>query len=67
MADNIFEVLQDKDDASAWRVELLDTKSGDVYIAVFYGPSAETRAIEYAGIKNAILKALRERQPIGPA
>ncbi len=50
-----FEALQDKENPMDWRVESLDMKSGDVYIAIFSGPLAETRAIEYAQFKNGHL------------
>jgi len=50
-----YEALQDKENPMDWRVEGLDMKSGDVYVTIFAGPLAETRAIEYAQFKNGHL------------
>jgi hypothetical protein len=44
--------IKDKENPSDWRVEALDSKAGDVYVAIFSGPLAEQRAIEYAKFKN---------------
>jgi hypothetical protein len=44
--------IQDKVNPSDWRVEAIDIKAGDVYVAVFCGPLAEQRAVEYANFKN---------------
>lgn len=46
------ETFQDIETPSDWRVESIDIKSGDVYIAIFAGPLAKERALEYAKIKN---------------
>jgi len=43
-----YEVSADKDFPQDWRVEAIDIKTGDVYVAVFSGPHAEQRAREYA-------------------
>lgn len=48
-----FESLRDKESPSEWRVEALDIKAGDVYVAIFCGPEAQERAEEYARFKNA--------------
>jgi hypothetical protein len=47
-----YEAFQDRDELSNWRVEGIDSKAGDVYIAIFAGPIAEQRASEYADFKN---------------
>jgi hypothetical protein len=49
-----FEAFQDTDDLSNWRVEGIDSKAGDVYIAVFAGPLAKQRATEYSVFKNNV-------------
>lgn len=48
----VHEVVQDRNSPNDWRVEAIDTKSGDIYVAVFSGPLAEARATEYASFKN---------------
>jgi hypothetical protein len=44
--------IQDKEFQEEWRVEALDMRSGDVFVAVFSGPLAKDRANEYADFKN---------------
>ena len=41
-------VFADKEFPHDWHVEAIDTKSGDIFQAVFAGPDAEDRAREYA-------------------
>lgn len=41
-------VFADKEFPKDWHVEAIDTKSGDIFQAVFAGPDAEDRAREYA-------------------
>jgi hypothetical protein len=41
-----------------WRVEALDTDTGGVYIAIFDGPGAQLRAVEYAAFKNGAMPAV---------
>lgn len=41
-------VFADKEFPNDWHVEAIDTKSGDIFQAVFAGPDAEGRAREYA-------------------
>ena len=41
-------VFVDKEFPKDWHVEAIDTKSGDIFQAVFAGPDAEDRAREYA-------------------
>lgn len=49
----LYEVHADKVEVGAYRVETVDEESeGECYIAVFMGPHAELRAIEYATYKN---------------
>lgn len=53
-----------------WRAEALDLKTGDSYIAIFSGPEAERRAVEYAAFKNGTIPALvepRAAQATAPA
>jgi hypothetical protein len=42
-----FECFEDKENPGDWRVEGLDKKSGEVFIALFHGFGAETRARQY--------------------
>lgn len=51
----VYESFQNRDNASDWRVEAIDSKAGDVYIATFAGPLARERADEYAKFKNGEL------------
>jgi hypothetical protein len=51
----VYESFQDRDNPSDWRVEAIDSKAGDVYIAIFAGPLAQERAAEYAKFKNGEL------------
>ena len=48
-----FEVVRDQKYANEWRVEAIDTKTGDVFVAIFSGPLAQERAKEYASFKNS--------------
>lgn len=44
-----FEVLKDKSNAEAWRVEAINyAGDGEVYVTIFAGPEAEERAHAYA-------------------
>jgi len=47
-----YERLQDKNNPEDWRVECIDSKSGDVFVAIFCGPLAQERALEYVAFKN---------------
>jgi hypothetical protein len=47
-----FEVIQDRLYPSDWRVEALNSKTGDIFVAIFCGTLAKERAIEYADFKN---------------
>jgi hypothetical protein len=46
------EAFQDQIQPAYWRVETIDSQSGDAFVAVFSGPRAEDRASEYAAFKN---------------
>jgi len=48
------EVVQDRVAPADWRVEAIDSKSGDVFVTIFCGPLAEERAREYAKFKQSI-------------
>ncbi len=49
-----WEILNDKGDLDAWRVEAIDFENeGECNVAIFAGPGAEERAEEYAAWKNA--------------
>lgn len=55
-----YEMVEDKLHSGDFRVEAIDSESdGEVYIAIFSGPDAETRAEEYADWKNSQQKSLR--------
>ena len=41
-----------------WRVEALDTDTGGIYIAIFDGPGAQLRAVEYAAFKNGAMSVV---------
>jgi hypothetical protein len=54
-----FETKEDQLQPGDYRVEAIDhSNDGEVYIAIFVGPDAKSRAEEYAGWKNAT------RQPV---
>ncbi len=53
------EVSQRRDTPNAWGVEAIDYPAdGAVYMAVFSGPQAKERALEYARAKFAKAAAL---------
>jgi hypothetical protein len=47
-----YKAFQDQIQPAYWRVETNDSQSGDAFVAVFSGQSAEDRASEYAAFKN---------------
>jgi hypothetical protein len=47
-----FEAFRDKVRPGDWRVEAINSNTGDVFVAVFSGPLAQARAAEYANYKN---------------
>lgn len=44
------EIIERKDAPGSWGVEAIDT-DGAIYMAIFLGPKAEERALEYARSK----------------
>ena len=48
-----FEAVRDRLRPSEWRVEAINSKTGDVFVAIFCGPLAKERAEDYATLKNA--------------
>lgn len=55
----IYEVFQDMKfpELNEWRCEANDTKTGDVYVALFGGTDAEQRAREYASWQQSLTRA----------
>ena len=47
-----FEAIRDRLRPSEWRVETINSRTGDVFVAIFCGPLAQQRAVEYADFKN---------------
>lgn len=47
-----FEAFRDKDYPSDWRVEAINSNTGDDFVAIFRGPLARERALEYANFQN---------------
>jgi hypothetical protein len=47
-----FEAFRDKIHPGEWRVEAVNSWTGDVFVAVFCGPLAQARAAEYANSMN---------------
>ncbi len=46
------EVVERRDTPGAWAVEAINSAGdGEIYMAVFSGPAAEDRAVEYAAMK----------------
>jgi hypothetical protein len=52
-----YEVAPDKEFPNEWRVEAIDSKTGDIYVAIFSGPDSEQRAREYAAWQQAVALA----------
>ncbi len=49
-----WEMVKDKKDQDAWRVEAVDFENaGECYVTTFAGPGAKDRAEEYAVWKNS--------------
>lgn len=54
-----YDAVPDKLEPGAWRVEGINYKrDGEVYVAVFTGPEADVRALEYASFKNKATQIL---------
>lgn len=51
-----YEVVRSKTsvDDSEYRVEAIDPREGECYVAIFAGPFAKERAVEYAAFKNLL-------------
>ena len=47
-----YEAVRDRVRPSEWRVEAINSKTGDVFVAIFCGPLSRERATEYADFKN---------------
>jgi len=48
-----YEVIESREIPGEWRVEAINFDGdGEVYVAIFSGPSAKVRAKEYATWKN---------------
>ena len=48
-----YETIESRDVPGEWRVEAINFDAdGEVYVAIFSGPSAKLRAKEYAAWKN---------------
>lgn len=47
-----YKAFQDKGNQPEWRVESVDSSSGNVFVTIFSGPLAKERAIEYSKFKN---------------
>jgi hypothetical protein len=48
-----FQPIQDRLSPFNWRVEAINSRGSDVFVAIFYGPNAQQRAEEYAKFKNS--------------
>jgi hypothetical protein len=60
-----YEVLQDRQFPTDWRVEAIDTGSGEIYVAIFAGPNAKERAQQFADWQNSnTCKHVEWREPI---
>jgi hypothetical protein len=61
--------FEDKQIPGDWRVEATNPENGETYIAIFAGPNAEARAVEYAAVKNGshpIFKRIKEKPEPAP-
>ena len=61
-----FEVARSRGMQDEWRVEAINEQGeGEIYIALFSGPEAQSRAEEYAAWKNEPTHARRsQRRPV---
>jgi hypothetical protein len=49
-----YEVVKSRETPDVWHVEATNEDGdGEMYVAVFSGPGAEARAVEYAEFKNS--------------
>lgn len=51
-----YEVVRSRDvpDESEYRVEAIDERTGECYVAIFSGPRAKERAEEYVALKKVV-------------
>ena len=54
-------IFPDKEFPTEWHVEIIDTDSGDIFVALFSGPDSEERAREYASWQES---KRRNSQPV---
>lgn len=56
------EVVERKDTPGAWAVEAINSEGdGEIYMAIFSGPLAKNRAIEYAYMKYGVKQCQTEK------
>ena len=56
--------LEDRQNRGDWRVEAIDFENeGEVYVAIFSGPSARERAEEYAALESGQESRLARTPP----
>ncbi len=58
--------FEDREVPGDWRVEAIDTLTGDCYVSIFMGPDAEYRANEYAAFKNGKHPLIKPAQQVDP-
>ena len=52
MTQQQYEVVEDRERQGEWRVEAIDPIEGTVSTAIFIGPDAKTRALDYGEWMN---------------
>jgi hypothetical protein len=53
-----WEVVEDRQQPGQWRVEAINHDGeGEIYVAIFSGPSAQAHAEEYAAWKTEMARA----------
>jgi hypothetical protein len=55
-----YETKESRDFKDHWHVEAID-EEGRVFVAIFSGPDAQERAIEYAKLKNSASKTMTSK------
>jgi len=54
-----YETIEDNRHSGDYRVEAIDQENdGEIYVAIFAGPDARARALEYADWKNSSQREL---------
>lgn len=61
MCNMTYESCDSITEPGSWRVEAIDTQSGDCFVTIFYGPDSQQRAAEYAEWKNGSLTSVEKR------